>query len=452
MKKLLILAYDFPPYVSVGGLRPYSWYKYLKEFGIYPVVVTRQWGNKYGNHLDYVAAGESDTTIVEETEMGTIIHTPYKPNLSNRLLMKYGETRFRFLRKAISAFYEFAQWILPVGSKYGLYNAAKQYLKNNRVDCIIATGEPFVLFRYASNLSEKHNVPWIADYRDPWIQTKSRVRNKFFMILYQQLEKKYTQNAQIITTVSDYFVSTISETIPNQQYTILPNGYDNELTFSLPNHEKNDGHLTIALAGTIYPYHPVERFFETINSIVSKDSIKLRIRFYGINNEDELRELTQNTFISLSEIIEFYPRMDNTRLLENLRQADIFLLFNYYSVLGTKIYDYLALKRPILLCFANDSSANELKKKHYNLKEFPHLSNSLQADMITATNSGIIVRDAEHLKVVLQELWDEFQSRGYIECNSHGIEQYSRRRQTEKLAEVIKEVIEEYSQRHIQKT
>jgi hypothetical protein len=25
MKKLLILAYDFPPYVSVGGMRPYNW-------------------------------------------------------------------------------------------------------------------------------------------------------------------------------------------------------------------------------------------------------------------------------------------------------------------------------------------------------------------------------------------------------------------------------------------
>jgi hypothetical protein len=43
MKKVLILAYDFPPYVSVGGLRPHAWYNYLKEFGVEPIVVTRQW-------------------------------------------------------------------------------------------------------------------------------------------------------------------------------------------------------------------------------------------------------------------------------------------------------------------------------------------------------------------------------------------------------------------------
>jgi hypothetical protein len=43
MKKLLILAYDFPPYVSVGavlslskyGLRPYKWYN---ENGITPFI------------------------------------------------------------------------------------------------------------------------------------------------------------------------------------------------------------------------------------------------------------------------------------------------------------------------------------------------------------------------------------------------------------------------------
>jgi len=51
MKKVLILAYDFPPYVSAGGLRPYYWYLYLKEFGVEPVVITWQWENKHGNQL-----------------------------------------------------------------------------------------------------------------------------------------------------------------------------------------------------------------------------------------------------------------------------------------------------------------------------------------------------------------------------------------------------------------
>ena len=37
--KVLILAYDFPPYVSVGGIRPYNWMKFMPEFDVEPMVM-----------------------------------------------------------------------------------------------------------------------------------------------------------------------------------------------------------------------------------------------------------------------------------------------------------------------------------------------------------------------------------------------------------------------------
>ena len=36
LKKALILAYDFPPFNSIGGQRPYAWLKYFREFGKTP--------------------------------------------------------------------------------------------------------------------------------------------------------------------------------------------------------------------------------------------------------------------------------------------------------------------------------------------------------------------------------------------------------------------------------
>jgi hypothetical protein len=158
-KKVLILAYDFPPFVSVGGLRPYSWYKYLAEYGVYPVVVTRQWVIRHNSVVDYVSGGYSDKTEIEETEKGTIIRTAYNPNLSNRLLLKYGENRLRFIRKAITAWYEFFQFLFFIGSKVELYKAANEYLKTNKVDAIIASGDPFILFRYASLLGKSIVFP-----------------------------------------------------------------------------------------------------------------------------------------------------------------------------------------------------------------------------------------------------------------------------------------------------
>ena len=117
MLKVLILAYDFPPYVSVGGLRPYHWYKEFQAYGIEPTVITRQWGNQYGSSLDFVAPGWSNEAVKEQDAYGTIIRCPYRPNLSNRLLLKHGPKKFRLLRKTISAWYEVMQFYVDTGPK-----------------------------------------------------------------------------------------------------------------------------------------------------------------------------------------------------------------------------------------------------------------------------------------------------------------------------------------------
>lgn len=190
MKKLLIIAYDYPPYVSVGGLRPHSWFKYFNQFGVYPIIVTRQWDNKYQNSLDYIAPSQTNEVVEEVFDNGTIIRTPYKPNLANRLLLKHGNNRFRVIRKLVSAYYEIMQYMLFVGPKAGLYHAAKTYLKNNKVDCIIATAEPFILFKYAAVLGKEFNTPWIADYRDPWSSNRDVQKNILLKYWFYYLEKR----------------------------------------------------------------------------------------------------------------------------------------------------------------------------------------------------------------------------------------------------------------------
>ena len=84
------------------------------------------------------------------------------------------------LRKAINLYYELFQFLLPIGSKSSLYDAANQYLLNNKVDAIIATGDPFILFKYASKLGTKQNTPWVADYRDVWTQD-SFIQKRFIL-------------------------------------------------------------------------------------------------------------------------------------------------------------------------------------------------------------------------------------------------------------------------------
>jgi len=438
MNTILILAYDFPPYVSVGGLRPYSWSKYFYEKGIYPIIVTRQWQNKYGNHLDYIASGESKEIITKITDSCTILRTPYHPNLANRIMLRFGANKYTFIRKFVSSFYEFFQWIFPIGPKYNIFKYADKYLKHNHVDAIIATGDPFILFKYGSKLGKKYNIPFIADYRDLWSHNSEK--NSWFYFKWNKIHEKNCLNGtSAVICVSELLKIKISENYKSSIH-IIPNGFDPEALYSANNINQTNHFFSIAIAGTIYPWHPIESFLQTIDTFV-KQKKDLKINFFGINNEKEIRDLISNKYPNLSSSYSIYPKMPNEELMIELAKSNMLLLFNYYSFMGTKIYDYLALKRAILFCFSEENEALLLKEKHFPLHDFPECSDHLQESLIKKTNSGIIVKNKEHLFEVLNDLYKEFSETGQIACHSKDISEYSRRAQTEKLAALIQEIV-----------
>ncbi len=446
MVKVLILAYDFPPYVSVGGLRPYGWFKYFHQFDIYPIVITRQWSNQYGNYLDYIAPGESNSDIIEETSQGTIIRTPYFPNLANRLMLKYGDSKYRLVRKSISAFYEFAQFIVPIGPKSQLYKSADRYLSSHKVDMIIATGDPFVLFNYAKKLSHKYHIPWIADYRDPWSQ-KTDIQNNFLLKKWNMFfEKKIVSDAHSVTTVSEFLKASIQSNVQHHNIQIIKNGYDPEAMEAAKEISQRNDVLGIALAGSIYDWHPLKKVLTIFSELIKIDSdVKFEINFYGINIYSKhiqcnINELISSEFPDLKEFIKVHSKIPNDRLLKELAKQNIMLLFNDYSILGTKIFDYIGLHRNILFCFENDEETESLRSKYFTLQESKSLNQKLQIDAIHETDSGYIIRDGIHLLEKLKELNLEFKQYGFIKSYAIHTDQYSRMHQVEQLASLIKTI------------
>jgi len=439
-KIVLILAYDFPPYISVGAQRPYSWYNYLNEHGFYPIIITRQWANNYGNNLDYIAPGDSKKAIIKKTETGSIIQSPYKPNLSNRLLLKYGKNRFRVLRKLITAYFEVMQWFFICGPKKEVYKHAKSYLKQNKVDIIIASGEPFILFRYASLLSKKFKTKWIADYRDPWSQNKSRSSNSFLKKLNHYNEKKYVSTSSHITTVTEFFSYQIQNIIKSKKISIVPNGYDINSLKSLESVKQKSDSLNIGFVGTIYPWNPIEPFLRVISKLIDK-GLSIKLNLYGINNTDEVKEIATSNFPKLLNHICFFEKIEYKIMMEKLAENNVLLLFNYYSFIGTKIYDYLAAQRLILLCFENDAIANKLKADHFILPDHNWNNKNLQANLLTETQSGIFINDISMLETVIEDLNNDLKQKGYVECIPKNIDKYSRQEQTKKLVNVINNVI-----------
>lgn len=433
MKKLLILAYDFPPYVSVGGLRPYSWYRYMKGFGVEPIVVTRQWENKYGNELDYISPSASKETIIEKTEYGTIIRTPYRANLSNRLLLKYGKERFKLIRKFITAYYEIAHFFFFVGTKSGLYRGAKEYLKSNKVDCIIATGAPHILFKYASKLSKKHNVPWIADYRDPWTQSKTRNKNKLIKSLNLFFERSFLKNVATVTTVSDFIKDIIGENLKNKSIYIITNGYNPE---NIPSSLTKSKKLSFSYVGSIYAWHPLNSVLEVFSRAVEIENIDFVVSFYGTNKSFFIESEIEKKYPSLKDKVFLYDKMDNKALLKKLNSSDVLILFNDYIISGTKIYDYLALKKYILLCYdeMNHGNSTIIPYKEEILSEKYEF---VQKSIIERCRVGHVAKNPKDFYNQIKILYKQYIESGEIYVSDINTEEYSRKYQTQKLVELI---------------
>ena len=436
----LILAYDFPPYVSVGGLRPYSWFRYLARFGVDPIVVTRQWENRFGDERDYVAPGAVPHEVVEETISGTIVRAPHRPHLGNRILLNYGNTRNVLLRRAITAAYELGQFYANVGPKAAVYRAARNLLSRRRVDVILATGEPFVLFRYATKLSREFGIPWVADFRDAWSQNKGRAGFRLSRRWDEALERRYTASARLITTVSGLLARMLATVHEGKTVEIVMNGFDPESVESARSTPQARDRFTIGFAGMIYGWHPVETVFSVLNHVSAVAPFELSL--VGINDRVGIERLLTSKFSNLAKKTTFVGRLPNDLAARELAKANVLLMFNNYAYLGTKIFDYLALKRHVLLCYANDPDANRLRVAHYNLEIGDQDDDRVLETVVRETRAGTVVQDAEHLRVVLTRLIDTFRLTGAVPCESLGTEKYSRVTQTATLAALLRGVVQ----------
>ena len=419
MKKILILAYDFPPYNSVGGQRPYAWFKYFNQFAYEPIVVTRHWDTPIHSPLDYICPSQTQHISKEHTQQGIIYRAPFISNWRDRLIIKHGMDKYTLFRKLLTVAYMLTEFVTFVfDNKKTLYACAQKAIQENKPDVIIATGEPFVLFRYASMLSEKYQIPWIADYRDGW--STNYTRTVFEKRFYSIIEKHLLCTASAVTAASSEFAGHIEAVLQRKVHPLL-NGYFEEKfenRTATPKHEK----FIIGFAGTLYPYQPIELIAEGFKKITDTAKADVLLRFVGLTFYADQMQRIKKAFEGSNIHLEFTDRLPHDEALMLLAQSSILLLpanKNYPQVYA-KVFDYLALKRTILLCQSDEGSLKEI---------------------IMHTQSGFICNTADEVTDVLHKLYAQWKQDEDLSCNSVHVDDYSRKKQTKKLAEILNKIL-----------
>lgn len=420
--KVLILAYDFPPYTSMGGQRPYGWYRYLHESEINTSVVTRHWHPQSQSKIDYCRSCGTETTT-ENSDLGTIIRVPYRENLRDRLLVKYGIGKLSSLRQLLSLWYSISQFITFIfDNKSNIYREADTLLANEKFDLIIATGEPFILFRYAYLLSKKHQIRWVADYRDCWSDNYEVNQNGGFNRLiyrhyFRYFEKKYGATAALITTAAPIFKTELAKLFPKKNISVIYNGFDREnADFTASDHLPNSK-LTIGFAGTIYGFQPIEIFLAGLELFVAKyPEAKISTVFWGADYSEAQRDRIANFSPALSTYIKTTARLDKKTLFDQMKQADMFLILDNKGMISGKLYEYLLFNKKILMA-GRDFGAME--------------------EILNNTHAGIVCASPEDIAESLHVCYSEWLKYGKIVAELVNVEHYSRKEQTNALAELL---------------
>jgi glycosyltransferase involved in cell wall biosynthesis len=421
VKKILVLAHDFPPVISIAAQRPYSWYKLLPNHGFCLTVVAYLPNQKSKNN-NYTTSEKE----IEISGSNKIIRVPVIPNLRDRLMENFGPNRFVLLRKMLSFFYSFFEFLFfAFDSKRLFYRCALEELNQTKYDLIIATGEPFILFRYASILSKKFNVPWVADYRDGWTTNQGGYkRGLLFRLLngfYQIMERKYVNTAAFLTTAAPSYKTAIQKNLPLKNIYLIFNGYTEEATPAEVKNTRAD--FRIGYAGTIYPYQKVDTFFEGLSLFIqAQKNPNLKVFFWGVGSpEPSVLQKLKEYQAMFPNFVELTPKLSHAEVLKELVNCNLLLLLSapHVDTLAAKLFDYLALKRKVILVEDDQGIMHSIMKE---------------------TNAGIMCKNAEEVKEVLETEYTEFKKGNIIKVQPITNEtKYSRTYQTARFAQLIKE-------------
>lgn len=431
MKKVLIITYYWPP---AGGSAVFRWLKfskYLREFGWEPVIYTAQNGE-----YSEIDPGNSKDIPQGITVLKQPIWEPYqiyKQFIGQKHTEKVNvgfltEKKKPVLTERISVWIR-GNFFIPDARKFWIKPSVKfliKWIRKNPIDLVISSGPPHSMHLIAMGIKKNMDLPWIADFRDPWTKIDyynelhlSRIANK----KHHRLEKSVITNADCIVSVGNQMRKEF-KLLGARNSIVITNGFD---TADGSNEElKLDKRFTIAHFGTVNKARNPIVLWQVISELVKENNDfakAVHLKFVG-RLDQSVQESIKH--FDLEEYVDKIDFISHDEVLRMQRQSQVLLLLinqtpNAGGILTGKFFEYLAAKRPIAAIGPEKGDIAEI------------LNKSLAGTIVDFHNK-------ERLKILLISYFQQFKN-NQLFVNPVGINKYSRYELTRKLAEMMDELI-----------
>jgi len=359
MRRLLLVAYYFPPDVAAGALRPNYLARYLPEFGWDVTVLTRP--------LD----GESERDIAyARVVTAPVIGDGFERTVRDALVHRNGSAAsngasplraaLRWTRQTL-AFPDRASGWAPYAVKRG-YSEARV----RPFDAVLSTATPATAHVVAAATALRFGLPWIADYRDPWSGNPGLREGPIRTGLQLAFERSLLRRADTITTISQAIALQL-ERIHRRSVHVIPNASEPGDWAGLES--IRPARFQLCYTGSMHAEHRSPTLlFEALSSLRAQGdpAADTRVRFFGPSNDWVVEDARRYNVADLVEYCGVVPRSEAIAAQREASDLLIFLNLDPSSAfeLGSKIIEYTRTRRPILAFGPPQSVMREHLARH----------------------------------------------------------------------------------------
>jgi len=423
-KKVLIVTYYWPPAGGPGVQRWLKFVKYLPEFGIEPVVYIPE--NPTYPTIDEGLVEEVSPKV---TVVRRRIFEPYgiASMLTGKTVKKISSGIIPSERKQ-TAVEKLSLWIrgnvfIPDARIFWVRPSVKflkRYLVENGIDTIITTGPPHSLHLIGLKLKKQLKLKWIADFRDPWTSIgyhKSLKLSGFSEDRHKNLEEKVLTSADkiIVTSPSTRMEFSAITTKPIE---VITNGYDVAIAKSdILDHKFSLAHIGSLLAER----NPIILWQVLAELIREETSFRehFELKLIGNVSDDILVDIRLYELDPYLNLLGYLPHGE---AVAHQKRSQVLLLVEINSVetksiIPGKIFEYMVSGRPILGIGPTGSDF---------------------AQILEDTHTGVFIdySEKEKLKQTILDYYHQYLD-GKLAVDASGIDQYSRKNLTARLAELF---------------
>jgi hypothetical protein len=414
--RILMVTYHFPPDGAIGAVRPYQFARLLPQYGIEPWILTVR--PEYASFPDptYQLDGVPEHRVVRTEVLPSRRDKYLRMTYWLRRLLKgarrkstlvIGEagTTGGVVSPSPSLWQCFVEWLSFPDWYAGWYHpavcAANKLLKQISFAAVWSTSFPRTAQIIGYEISKRYGLPWIADWRDPWlhyIEGWGDPSCPYIRRRYEQMLVRHLEQVSLVTMNSEKLCEFWQARMPEYaaKFCPLPNGIPEELwSQSIPLVKTE--RFVISYLGSIYQRLSPSVVFRGLKLwMENKPEVRnhVELRFYGDMPRDNVLLQAEND--GVADIVRVENRVNRGEIVELIKRSTCLLLLAQGLILKIpgKTYEYLISNKPIIAVAEPDSATGML------LRGMP---------------GCYVVANPEDVAKAVDEVWQAYRAHGMLD-------------------------------------